>query len=149
MMTEDQAAPVPSGWASLSPTARAHHRDLSTRVTPVAAAAARLCVLPRWWGSRSAATRDCGVALVFTVLSFAAPLSRFGVQFGDLPTHGASVASVLLSLGQTLPLAVRTRWPAACLDNEGSACADKATVGFLTTGHLPDKDVYCTDVTQK
>ncbi|MET8805829.1 alpha/beta hydrolase [Streptomyces sp. NPDC004546] len=33
--------------------------------------------------------------------------------------------------------------------NEGSACADKATVGFLTTGHLPDKDVYCTDVTQK
>ncbi|GAA2286086.1 alpha/beta hydrolase [Streptomyces atrovirens] len=32
---------------------------------------------------------------------------------------------------------------------EGSACADKATVGFLTTGHLPDEDVYCTDVTQK
>ncbi|CAL9629935.1 Tripeptidyl aminopeptidase [Streptomyces sp. enrichment culture] len=32
---------------------------------------------------------------------------------------------------------------------EGSACADKATVGFLATGHLPDKDVYCTDVTQK
>ncbi|MGC9495435.1 alpha/beta hydrolase [Streptomyces sp. WG7] len=31
----------------------------------------------------------------------------------------------------------------------GSACADKATVGFLTTGHLPDKDVHCTDVTQK
>ncbi|WP_225102616.1 alpha/beta hydrolase [Streptomyces sp. CoH27] len=33
--------------------------------------------------------------------------------------------------------------------NEGSACADKATVGFLATGHLPDKAVYCTDVTQK
>ncbi|OEJ93139.1 alpha/beta hydrolase [Streptomyces thermolilacinus] len=32
---------------------------------------------------------------------------------------------------------------------EGSACADKATIGFLTTGHLPDKDVHCTDVTQK
>lgn len=31
----------------------------------------------------------------------------------------------------------------------GSTCADKATVGFLTTGHLPGKDVYCTDVTQK
>ncbi|MGC9436762.1 alpha/beta hydrolase [Streptomyces sp. WG5] len=31
----------------------------------------------------------------------------------------------------------------------GSDCADKATVGFLTTGHLPDKDVHCTDVTQK
>jgi hypothetical protein len=32
--------------------------------------------------------------------------------------------------------------------NEGSACADKATVDFLTTGHLPAKDVNCTDVTQ-
>ncbi|MFC9111741.1 MULTISPECIES: alpha/beta hydrolase [Streptomyces] len=31
----------------------------------------------------------------------------------------------------------------------GSACADKATVGFLASGHLPDKDVYCTDVAQK
>jgi pimeloyl-ACP methyl ester carboxylesterase len=32
--------------------------------------------------------------------------------------------------------------------NEGSACADKATIDFLTTGHLPNKDVYCTDVKQ-
>ncbi|GIJ30626.1 alpha/beta hydrolase [Micromonospora qiuiae] len=32
--------------------------------------------------------------------------------------------------------------------NEGSACADKATVNFLNTGHLPDKDVFCTDVKQ-
>ncbi|MET0133353.1 MAG: alpha/beta hydrolase [Kibdelosporangium sp.] len=33
--------------------------------------------------------------------------------------------------------------------NEGSACADQATVDFLTTGHLPDKDVDCTDVRQQ
>jgi pimeloyl-ACP methyl ester carboxylesterase len=33
--------------------------------------------------------------------------------------------------------------------NEGSACADKATIDFLTTGRLPGKDVYCTDVKQK
>nr|WP_251693188.1 alpha/beta hydrolase [Streptomyces sp. CHD11] len=32
---------------------------------------------------------------------------------------------------------------------EASPCADKATAGFLATGHLPDKDVHCTDVTQK
>jgi pimeloyl-ACP methyl ester carboxylesterase len=31
----------------------------------------------------------------------------------------------------------------------GSACADKATVGFLATGRLPAKDVHCTDVTRK
>ncbi len=28
----------------------------------------------------------------------------------------------------------------------GSECADAATVNFLTTGTLPDEDVYCTDV---
>ncbi|MGW1915756.1 alpha/beta hydrolase [Streptomyces sp. NPDC002076] len=33
--------------------------------------------------------------------------------------------------------------------DEGSACIDEATVGFLSTGHLRDKDVYCTDVTPK
>lgn len=32
---------------------------------------------------------------------------------------------------------------------EGSGCADKATIDFLTTGHLPGKDVYCTDVKRK
>ncbi|MET9772950.1 alpha/beta hydrolase [Streptomyces sp. NPDC006367] len=32
---------------------------------------------------------------------------------------------------------------------EGSVCADKATVGFLTTGRLPGKDLHCTDVTRK
>ncbi|OZM78951.1 alpha/beta fold hydrolase [Pseudonocardia sp. MH-G8] len=32
--------------------------------------------------------------------------------------------------------------------NEGSACADGATVHFLNTGQLPDEDVFCTDVEQ-
>ncbi|MGK3208903.1 alpha/beta fold hydrolase [Amycolatopsis sp. MEPSY49] len=32
--------------------------------------------------------------------------------------------------------------------HEGSACADNATVSFLDTGRLPDKDLDCTDVTR-
>jgi pimeloyl-ACP methyl ester carboxylesterase len=32
--------------------------------------------------------------------------------------------------------------------NAGSACADAATVDFLTTGHLPDDDITCTDAAQ-
>jgi pimeloyl-ACP methyl ester carboxylesterase len=32
--------------------------------------------------------------------------------------------------------------------HQGSACADQATVDFLTSGRLPDKDVSCTDVAQ-
>ncbi|WP_435851773.1 sensor histidine kinase [Streptomyces misionensis] len=108
-------------------------RGPSARVNPVAVAAARLRVLSRWWGSRPAVTRDRGVALVFTVLSFAAPLSRVGAQFGGLPTHGTSVASVLLTLGQTLPLAVRTRWPAACLAVVGASFAVYECLGYPPT----------------
>ncbi|MDQ0812207.1 pimeloyl-ACP methyl ester carboxylesterase [Streptomyces sp. B3I7] len=33
--------------------------------------------------------------------------------------------------------------------DEGSACADKATVDFLVTGHLPGRDRYCTDVVRR
>ncbi|MFF3062344.1 sensor histidine kinase [Streptomyces sp. NPDC057909] len=96
----------------------------------MAAATSRLRWLSRWWGARPTATRDREFALVFTVLSFAEPLSRVGARFGDLPTHGASVASVLLTLGQTLPLAVRTRWPAVCLAVAGTSFAVHECLGY-------------------
>ncbi|WP_329454856.1 sensor histidine kinase [Streptomyces sp. NBC_01497] len=97
---------------------------------PVAAAAARLTL---WWEARPAATRDREFALVFTLLSFAAPLSRIGAQFSDLPAHGTSAASVLLTLGQALPLTVRTRWPAACLAVVGASFALYESVGYPPT----------------
>ncbi|WP_377267638.1 sensor histidine kinase [Peterkaempfera sp. SMS 1(5)a] len=100
---------------------------------PLEAAVARLRRLAWWWGSRPAVTRDREFALVFTVLSFAAPLSRIGAQLGDLPVHQASVASVLLTLGQTLPLAVRTRWPAACLAVTGASFAVHESLGCPPT----------------
>lgn len=90
---------------------------------PMAAALTGLRRLASWWGSRPVGTRDREFALVFTVLSFAAPLSRIGAQFGDLPVHGASAVSVLLTLGQTLPLAARTRWPSMCLAVAGISFA--------------------------
>ncbi|MER7689685.1 histidine kinase [Streptomyces sp. NPDC097610] len=99
----------------------------------MAAATARLRLMSRWWGSRPAATRDRAFALVFTALSVAPPLSRLGAQFGDLPAHGASVASVVLTLGQTLPLAVRTRWPAACLVLAGTSFALHEALGCPAT----------------
>jgi hypothetical protein len=62
--------------------------------------------------------------------AFTEPLSsRIGAQFGDLPTHDASVASVLL----TLPLAVRTRWPAACLAVVGPSFAVHESLGCPPT----------------
>ncbi|MFJ9748932.1 sensor histidine kinase [Streptomyces chartreusis] len=124
-MTEDQAvrgaaARTPSGPARVS-------------LPSAAAAAARLRRLSRWWGARPAAVRDREFALVFTVLSFAEPLSRVGARFGDLPARGASVAGVLLVLGQTLPLAVRTRWPAVCLALTGSSFAVHECLGYPAT----------------
>jgi signal transduction histidine kinase len=97
---------------------------------PSGSAAGRLRAAARWWASRPATTRDRGVALVFTVLSFVAPLSPIGARIGDLPAHGASVASVLLTLGQTLPLALRTRWPAGCLAVVGASFAVHECLGY-------------------
>jgi signal transduction histidine kinase len=103
----------------------------------VTAVIAALRSLSRWWGSRPAATRDYASAFVLTVLAFAAPLSRIGSQFGDLPTHGGAVVSMLLTLGQTLPLAVRTRWPAACLALAGTSFALHEALGQpITFGSL-------------
>ncbi len=89
--------------------------------------------LARWWGTRPAKTSDRELALVLTVLSFAPPLSRIGAQLGDLPVHGSSVASVALTLGQTVPLAVRTRWPAACLAVTGASFAVHESLGYPPT----------------
>ncbi|MEU2740247.1 histidine kinase [Streptomyces sp. NPDC007095] len=68
-----------------------------------------------WWHGRPRGARDRELALVLSVLSFAEPLAGIGVQFGDLPTRHAPVLAVLLALGQTLPLAVRTSRPVLCL----------------------------------
>lgn len=98
-----------------------------------AAARARFRRLALWWGSRPAPTRDREFALVLTVLSFAAPLSSIGAQLGDLPAHRASGASAALTLGLTLPLAMRTRWPAACLAVTGFAFAVHESFGYPST----------------
>ncbi|MEU1089567.1 histidine kinase [Streptomyces sp. NPDC005892] len=124
---EDQAARDRMGAAPPAPGV------IAPRGYPRADALARIRRLARWWGSRPATTRDRESALVFTVLSFAAPLSGIGGQFGDLPTHQASVASVLLTLGQTLPLAVRTQWPAVCLAVAGTSFAVHESLGCPPT----------------
>ncbi|MEU3556391.1 hypothetical protein [Streptomyces fragilis] len=43
---------------------------------------------------------------------------------------------------------MRGRQRRALVYGEGPASADKAAVGFLATGRLPDKDVHSTDVTR-
>ncbi|WP_327268624.1 histidine kinase [Streptomyces sp. NBC_01218] len=134
------ACPEPVGPAlrpgrpSARPSAAPASRGARPAPTgPPADPLAGLRRLARWWASRPVGTRDRAFALVFTALSFAPPLSGIGARFGDLPTHGASLTGVLLTLGQTLPLAVRTRWPAACLAVTGISFAVHESLGCPPT----------------
>ncbi|MET7454571.1 histidine kinase [Streptomyces sp. NPDC005574] len=71
---------------------------------------------------------------MFTVLSFTEPLAgSVGAQFGDLPTRHAPVLAVLLTLGQTVPLVLRTSRPALCLALVGLSFAAHQSLGLPQT----------------
>ncbi|MFI5586208.1 sensor histidine kinase [Amycolatopsis sp. NPDC051758] len=67
------------------------------------------------WAAVTPAARDGALAVAVTAAAFVPGLEMLGAQFGDLPRHDGGFFAVVLVLGQTLPLAVRSRWPAATL----------------------------------
>ncbi|MFI6347518.1 sensor histidine kinase [Streptomyces sp. NPDC050560] len=79
------------------------------------ASAARWRALTEWWRARPQPVKDRELAALLALLAFTEPLSKVAPQFGDLPVRGIGAAGVLLTLGEVVPLAVRTRWPACCL----------------------------------
>ncbi|MGN9781218.1 sensor histidine kinase [Nonomuraea sp. ZG12] len=82
------------------------------------------------WRVYDAAVWDRWLAIVFTGLAFVPALSIMSVQFGDLPGRPADAFTIVLVLVQTLPLVVRTRWPAACLAINGAAFVVHETLGY-------------------
>ncbi|WP_432835661.1 sensor histidine kinase [Dactylosporangium sp. CA-092794] len=66
---------------------------------------------------------DPWIAAAFTGLAFVPVLANMSAQFGDLPRRPADWFALVLVLAQTLPLAVRHRWPAACLAVVGAGFA--------------------------
>ncbi|MFE7392667.1 sensor histidine kinase [Streptomyces sp. NPDC057582] len=86
-----------------------------------------------WLTGRQQSVKDGVLALVLTVLAFVPTLSQIGAQIGDLPDHPSSPSSIGLTLAQTLPLAVRTRRPAACLAVVGCAFAVHQALGCPAT----------------
>ncbi|MET9388402.1 histidine kinase [Streptomyces sp. NPDC002928] len=86
-----------------------------------------------WLAELQRPVRDGVLALVLTVLAFVPTLSHVGAQIGDLPEHSSSPLSIGLTLAQTLPLAVRTRRPAACLAVVGCAFAVHQALGCPAT----------------
>lgn len=85
------------------------------------------------WQERDALLKDGILALTLTLPAFVPTLSNLGAQIGDLPERPANALGVGLVLAQTLPLAVRRRWPAACLAVVAGAFAVHQALGFATT----------------
>jgi signal transduction histidine kinase len=94
---------------------------------------------PAWWigihrrirpGSRAA---GYWLAAVLTALAFTPPLAAIGTTVGDLPRRELDLLAVLLTLGMTVPLAVRTRWPAGCVAVIGISFAVHESLGYPPT----------------
>jgi signal transduction histidine kinase len=96
-------------------------------------AAGRLAPVAGWWRSRGTAVRDGGLAAVFAAAAFVPALSSVAAQFGDLPRRPADAFAAVLVLGQTLPLAARTRWPGGCLAVAGTSFAVYESLGYRPT----------------
>lgn len=92
---------------------------------------ARDCL--RWWRSRSELTRDIIGTAVFTAVAFSPVLAASGTALAELPPRDGGAAAVLLALAQSLPLAVRRRWPAWCLGVTGLAFAAYQCLAYPTT----------------
>jgi signal transduction histidine kinase len=97
---------------------------------PRAWVAEGLRVLREWWHSYDAVVWDRWLAAVFTGLAFVPALSATSPEFGDLPRRPADGLALVLVLAQTLPLAVRGRWPAACLAVVGLSFSIYESLGY-------------------
>jgi signal transduction histidine kinase len=89
-----------------------------------------LRMLREWWHSYDAVVWDRWLAVVFTGLAFVPALSAVSAEFGDLPRRPADGLALVLMLMQTLPLAVRSRWPAACLATVGLSFSIYESLGY-------------------
>ncbi|MEO3796652.1 histidine kinase [Nonomuraea sp. B10E15] len=88
---------------------------------------------PGFWRARSTFAKDGTLAVLLTLLAFVPTLSAIAAQLGDLPRRPADAPAVALVLAQSAPLAVRRRWPAACLAVIGAAFAAHQALSYPPT----------------
>ncbi|WP_308114637.1 histidine kinase [Streptomyces sp. ISL-12] len=67
------------------------------------------------WNALGVVTRDAVGTVLLAPVVFAPVTASIGAQFGDLPQRPYDLPGVLLTAALWLPLAVRRRWPGACL----------------------------------
>jgi hypothetical protein len=101
------------------------------RITRVFNAVAERFRVPlRWWRARRVLTQDALAAALFTVLGLLPPLAGGAVLLGQLPVRRAGLLTVVLALGQSLPLVLRRRWPAVGLAIVACAFAAYQLLGY-------------------
>ncbi|MEU7860603.1 histidine kinase [Nonomuraea sp. NPDC049141] len=77
--------------------------------------------------------KDGVLAAVLTLLAFEPTLSTISAQLGDLPRRPSDALAVTLTLAQSAPLALRSRWPAAGLAVIGTAFAFHQALSYPPT----------------
>jgi signal transduction histidine kinase len=95
--------------------------------------------VPDLWRRLDVTVRDLPLALLLVVASFLPVLHGHETQVGDLPARPFdALAAVVLAL-ECLPLAVRRRWPAACLAlvSLGFAVAELGSYHMVAGTALP------------
>jgi signal transduction histidine kinase len=89
--------------------------------------------LAAWWRSRGDLLQDSVLAAAFMAAAFAPPLAANGLTLGELAQHPLGVPGSVLAVAQTLPLAVRRRWPALSLAVVAVAYAIFQIAGYIST----------------
>jgi signal transduction histidine kinase len=95
--------------------------------------------IPAWWRRLDVTVRDLPLGLVLLISSLVPELQGDGTELGGLPTRPADALMGVAAVLQSLPLAVRRRWPLVCLGlvSLGFACDQLRGYHLLAGTALP------------
>jgi signal transduction histidine kinase len=85
---------------------------------------------------RSALVRDAALGVALALIAFVPPLATHGTRLGELPHRPLDALAVAVALAQSLPLALRRRWPAATLAVVAAGFSVQELRGYATFASL-------------